>query len=398
MKEPALRQPSSDASRAMSSRASFSLADTAPRCPEYSGACVTNVVPSLLSGRGTANLPEFFPDALRGADAVVLLVVDGLGWHQLRERTAADPRIAPTLGSMQGRAITTIAPTTTVTALTSITTGAAPGEHGLVGYRIDFSGRVVQMLRWADERGDVRRRLEPRDVQPCPPFLGGSVPVLSKAEFDGTAFTESHLRDQRMASWRAASSMCVDVRALLAAGEKFVYCYYDGVDKIAHERGFGEHYDAELRATDRLVADLLEVLPSGAALLVTADHGQVMVGENTFRLHPEVTSRLSHQSGEGRFRWLHVNDGRIDEVVAAVRTHHGEHAWVMTRDEMIAGGFFGPRVSDVARRRLGDVAVMAKRDASFDDPSEKSYFDLQCRHGSLTSAEIDVPLLGARGR
>jgi hypothetical protein len=190
----------------------------------------------------------------------------------------------------------------------------------------------------------------------------------------------------------------VVVSQLLRSGERFVYAYYDGVDKIAHERGFGEHYDAELRATDRLVADLLEVLPSGAALLVTADHGQVMVGDNTYSLHPQVTSHLSHQSGEGRFRWLHVKEGRIDDVVAAVHTHHGEHAWVMTRDEMIAGGFFGPRVSDVARRRMGDVAVMARRDASFNDPAEKSYFDLQCRHGSLTSAEIDVPLLGARGR
>jgi predicted AlkP superfamily pyrophosphatase or phosphodiesterase len=375
---------------------SATLADAQPRLPDYAGACVTNIVPALLAGRGTADLPEFFPAAARDASAVVLLVVDGLGWHQLRDRITADASIAPTLAAMQGGPITTIAPTTTVTALTSITTGAAPGDHGLVGFRIDFAGRVVQMLRWADERGDVRRRLAPRDVQPCPPFLGGSVPVLSKAEFDGTAFTESHLRDQRMASWRAASSMCVDARALLAAGETFVYCYYDGVDKIAHERGFGEHYDAELRATDRLVADLIGVLPRGAVLLVTADHGQVMVGKNTFALHPQVTTRLTHQSGEGRFRWLHVKEGRVDDVVAAVHEHHGEHAWVMTRDEMIAAGYFGPRVSDIVRRRFGDVAVMAKRDASFDDPAEKSYFDLQCRHGSMTSAEIDVPFLAAR--
>ena len=70
----------------------------------------------------------------------------------------------------------------------------------------------------------------------------------------------------------------------------------------------------------------------------------------------------------------------------------------MTRDEMINGGFFGRHVSDVVRRRLGDVAVMAKADVSFDDPADKSYFDLQCRHGSLTSDEIDVPLLAIGAR
>jgi hypothetical protein len=228
--------------------------------------------------------------------------------------------------------------------------------------------------------------------------MGGSIPVLSKAEFDGTAFTEAHLRDQKMFSWRAASSMAVEVRTLLSRGEKFVYCYYDGVDKIAHERGFGEFYDAELLAADRLVADIATSLPKDAVLLVTADHGQVMVGSNTMQLAPDVTRHLSHQSGEGRFRWLHVNSSRVDEVVAAARSQHGDVAWVMTRDEMIDAGYFGPRVTDVVRRRMGDVAVMAKADVSFDDPADKTYFELQCRHGSMTSAEIDVPFLGVAGR
>ncbi|MFM7391198.1 MAG: alkaline phosphatase family protein [Actinomycetota bacterium] len=372
--------------------------EASPRLPDYAGACVANIVPSLLGPRGTSGLPAYFPDVARGARQVVLLVVDGLGWHQLQRRLAADRNIAPTLAAMQGGAITTIAPTTTVTALTSITTGATPGEHGLVGYRIDFAGHVVQMLKWADSRGDARKRLAPRDVQPCPPFLGGSVPVLSKADFDGTAFTESHLRDQRMLSWRAVSSMVVDVRTMLHAGEKFVYCYYDCVDKIAHERGFGDYYDSELRTTDRLIADLASVLPRDAVLLVTADHGQVMVGDNTRPLHPDITRLVTHQSGEGRFRWLHSKGGRIEDIVSAVRLHHGDDAWVMTRDEMIDGGYFGPRVTDVVRRRLGDVAVMARTDVSFDDPADKTYFALQCRHGSLTSEEVDVPLLAVAGR
>lgn len=374
------------------------IVDDSPRCPDFANACVTNIVPALLGPSGTQNLPAFFPQLVQGARQVVLLVVDGLGWHQLQDRLQLNPSCTPTLAAMQGQSITTIAPTTTVTALTSIATGAAPGEHGLIGYRIDFSGQIVQMLRWADSRGDARRRLAPRDVQPCPPFLGASVPVLSKAEFDGTAFTEAHLRDQKMFSWRAASSMVVDVRTLLARGEKFVYCYYDGIDKIAHERGFGEFYDAELFAVDRLIADIATVLPKDAVLLVTADHGQVMVGDNTMPLSSDVTRHLSYQSGEGRFRWLHVEGGRVDEVVAAATAHHGKDAWVMTRDEMIDAGYFGRRVNDAVRRRMGDVAVMAKAEVSFDDPADKSYFALQCRHGSMTSAEVDVPFLAMAAR
>ena len=57
------------------------------------------------------------------------------------------------------------------------------------------------------------------------------------------------------------SALVPEVRRLLADGEPFVYAYYDGVDRVAHARGLGEHYDAELRAADRIVADLLEALP-----------------------------------------------------------------------------------------------------------------------------------------
>ena len=50
---------------------------------------------------------------------------------------------------------------------------------------------------------------------------------------------------------------------MLTAGEPLVYAYYEGIDKIAHLRGFGPYYDAELMAVDRMVGDLLEVLPEG---------------------------------------------------------------------------------------------------------------------------------------
>ena len=84
--------------------------------------------------------------------------------------------------------------------------------------------------------------------------------------------------------------MAIEVRNELESGQRFVYAYYGGIDKIAHERGFGDFYDAELRVADRLVGDLLEVLPSGAVLLVTADHGQVEVGNNIITPSAELLS------------------------------------------------------------------------------------------------------------
>ena len=68
----------------------------------------------------------------------------------------------------------------------------------------------------------------------------------------------------------------------------------------------------------------------------------------------------------------------------------------VSRDEAIDGGWFGPRVTDAARKRLGDVALLPFTDTSFEDAGDTGPFQLVCRHGSLTEAEVDVPLLAFR--
>lgn len=363
---------------------------TSPILPDYGGANVRGIVPGLLGPSSwKTGAPEWMPPEVREADQIVLLVLDGLGWDQLQEYAA----VAPTIAGLSGGPITTVAPTTTATALTSITTGLTPGEHGVVGYRVVLGGEVLNMLRWSHDGQDRRRSQPPTDVQRFTSFLGDTVPVVTPAELCFTAFTEAHLRGCRPVGYRATSSLPVEVRHELERGERFVYAYYGGVDKIAHERGFGEFYDAELRTADRLVADLLSVLPPGAALLVTADHGQVQVGDNIVTPSAGLLDLVSMQSGEGRFRWLHARRGAVDDLFAAAEEEFGDTGWVRTRDQLIDDRWFGPTVAPPIAARLGDVAVVAREPVSYDDPDDSGPFELICRHGSMTSAEIHVPLI-----
>lgn len=365
-----------------------------PILPDYAGANVRGIVPALLGPSSWATgLPAWMPEIVASSHQVVLLILDGLGWDQLHEHAA----VAPTLASMAATRITTVAPTTTATALSSIATGLTPGEHGLIGYRMVLGGEVVNVLRWAADGHDRRRSQPPRDVQRFPAFLGERIPVVTPSELTVSAFSEGHLRGSRPVGYRAMSSLPVEVRRELDAGERFVYAYYGGIDKIAHERGFGEFYDAELRAADRLVGDLLEVLPRGAVLLVTADHGQVSVGPNIVHPSSELLAHVAMQSGEGRFRWLHAKRGATDDLVSAADEEFGPTGWVVRRDELIDGGWFGPSVSPPVAGRLGDVAVLAREPVSYDDPADSGPFELVCRHGSMTSAEVYVPLLSGTG-
>ena len=354
-----------------------------PVLPDYSGANVRGIIPALL---GPIDPPDWL-NVRRNATARVVLVLDGLGWEQFE----TFKQHAPTLAALHRRSITTIAPSTTAAGLASISTGLPPAEHGLLGYRMAIGGEVLNVLSWRTANGDARKSMEPARIQPFEPFLGERVPVVTNAMFAGSGFTVAHLRGGLFTGWRTPSNLAVRVRAQLDAGQRFVYAYYDGIDKVAHEFGFGDFYDAELGAADAIVAQLIGILPSGVDLVITADHGQVHVGKSLIKPRRDVAALSAFGSGEGRFRWLHAKPGAAADLLAAAAEAHGDVAWVVDRQQVLDERWFGPVISAPVAARLGDVAMVAHQPVSFIDPEEPGH-ELACRHGSLTSAEMLVPL------
>ena len=354
--------------------------------PDYGGACVSNIVPALLEHRMLGD--GWIPDHALDANQVVLVVIDGLGWNQLVDRQ----QLAPVLAASEGQAITTVAPTTTASALTSITTGAPPGEHGLVGYRVRTADGTLNALRWITEHGDARERVIPSELQVLPPFGTRNPVVITKSEFKHSGFTMAHLSGARFRGYSTIATFVHEVVVAVEQGERFVYAYYDGLDRVGHERGHEAAFDAEFAFVDRLVNELRQSVPAEVAIVVTADHGQVHTGKNVVPLDPSVMRHTHAISGEARFVWLHAKNGASDSLLEAATAAHGENAWVMTVDEVLAKGLLGSRVSPEARLRLGDVALLAQGTVAFLDPAAPESI-LIGRHGSLTADELFVPLL-----
>ncbi|MDH3752757.1 MAG: alkaline phosphatase family protein [Acidimicrobiia bacterium] len=358
-----------------------------PSLPDYSGACISNIVPALLEHPDAGR--SWIPGAALDADQIVLLLLDGLGFDQLVERRA----LAPTMSGLDGESISTVAPSTTASALTSLVTGSAPSQHGVIGYRVRTGGETLNVLRWSTASGDARTRIPPRDFQLLPSFADRRPPVITKAEFANSGFTLAHLSGTRLVGYRVTSSLVTEVRRELDAGEPFIYAYYDGIDKVAHEYGLGDHYEAELRAVDRLVGDVLEVLPPGAALVVTADHGHVHIGDRLVEPHADVLEHTAAQSGEARFRWLHASAGAGAALVEAATEHHRDVAWVISIEQALDERLFGPAPDHAILDRYGDVALVPFEPIAFVESGDTGPLNLIGRHGSLTSAEMRVPLL-----
>jgi hypothetical protein len=265
----------------------------------------------------------------------------------------------------------------------------------VVGYRVAHDGDIMNVLQWSIGGVDARVRVPAGVFQPCPTFPGSPAPVavVTRYDYGPTGFTAAHLGDVELHRWHTPAGLVSGVRALVGQGARFVYAYYEGIDKVAHARGLGQYYDDELSAVDRLVGDVLGILPPGAVLVVTADHGQVEVGGAVEVLGASLMERVTLLSGEGRFRWLHVDAGAVEEVAAEATAAYGDVAWVRTKAQIIDEGWLGGVPSSAVSARMGDVALVPFAPTAFLDPADTGELRLLARHGSLTADEMLVPLL-----
>ena len=336
---------------------------------------------------------------LPSARRVCVVIVDGLGRQLLQE----EPRSAPFLASLlaDSVALTAGCPSTTATSMGSFGTGLPPGRHGMVGYEVMDPGRGVLLneLKWDPA-------VDPLAWQPYPTIfqtlVARGVPVtqVGNPEFHGSGLTRAALRGgQFVGVKRLHARVDVALALLKAPGPGLVYLYWGDVDGAGHLHGWrSREWRRQVRHADRELARLAAHLGPGTLLVITADHGMVDV-PHAERLdladRPDLSDGIAVLGGEGRFAQAYC---RPDADAAAVQVRLvdgiGDRGWVLSRDEAIAAGWFGP-VDDRVRGRIGDVVVAARGCFALVDShtARPQVLALIGQHGSLTGAEQQVPLL-----
>ncbi len=366
---------------------------------------LADVVPSVLSAMGVAGFDSPIP-LPEGVACACVLLVDGLGAELLD--TYADD--APVLSALRGVRLQVGFPSTTVAGLAAVGTGRRSGEHGMVGLSFRLPGAdVVNALGWRPHPWgrDLRDKLPPEQVQPMPTTFerasrsGIAVSVISGAQFAGSGLTRAVLRGGRYVGVQALGDLAACVRSALADGG-FCYGYHSELDLLGHAYGPGSTaWRMQLRQVDRLVESIVEGLPPGGLLAVVADHGMVAVDDSEIvdidACEP-LLDGVDAIGGEPRARHVYVADGAAESVLAAWRETLAQRAWVVSREEAIAAGWFGDRIRDDVRFRIGDVVAAARGSAGvMRSTVEPLLSSLIGQHGSLTTAEQQVPLLLAHG-
>ena len=363
--------------------------------PSYGEGTLADLASSLLASLGIVREPN--PLGLPETARVCLLIVDGLGWELLRDHPAAAPFLSEL--ALRGGPLAAGFPSTTVTSLASLGTGRPPGVHGMLGYQVAVpgTGRILNGLRWDS-------RVDPLTWQPEPTIYERAAAAgIGAFQVAAGAYQKSGLTQ---AVWRGADYWRADSPGALAAQagaalreteSALVTVYLGDLDATGHAFGCGsDAWYYQLGHVDKLAEQLASVLPSGAQLYITADHGMLDISPDR-RVDVDALADLRKGvallGGEPRARHVYTEPGAAGDVLAAWRDVLGERAWVLSRDEAINGGWFGP-VEPRVSGRIGDVVVAAAGGtgivATQAEPRESALVGM---HGSLTSAEQLVPLL-----
>lgn len=369
---------------------------------------LADVTPSLLASLGAPGFPN--PLDLSPAGRVCLLLVDGLGWDLLHAH-ATD---APFLASLAERSepIAVGFPATTAASVATLGTGLPVGEHGIVGISFQVPGLpLLHALTWRGGPGpgpksDLRDQAVPERVQPVPTAFeraeGVAVSVVAPSPQRRSGLTRAVLRGAGFRASYALGDLVPQVQAALAEAPAFCYAYQGDLDLMGHVYGPGSlAWRYQLRTIDRLAADIAEILPPDAVLAVVADHGMVRLAEDQVLdadTTPELTEGVAEIGGDIRARHVYAEPGAAEDVLATWRAVLGGNAEVLSREEAIAAGWYGPRVSDLALPRIGDVVTSAVAGGgvlrSRAEPIESKMVG---HHGSHGDAERLVPFLTMRG-
>ncbi len=400
--------------------------------PNYGGCSIANVPATIVRAMGgeisTAPLAAgIIAGFLSGIRRVVFVVADALGYSKLLKVLDTNPQNgfgALLRGGANLVPITSVFPSTTTAALTTLWSGYTPAEHGFLGYQLflrEFGVRAemisfspVATLQLGRDQL-IAAGLDPDKFLPTP-SLAQTLAMYGVSSYHLLlgAYVKSGLSHVQMCGAKevrgvvTSSDLWVALREMLEAkkDERALFAvYWGGVDSVGHVYGpsspsvAAEVNNLAYSFEREFLAPLSPAAREGTLFLLTADHGQMDAPRErmvVLRDHPELRDHLVMDfAGEPRAAYLYCRSGEVDAARAYIETRLGNKLLVLDSQAALQAGLFGTGTpAPEAPYRIGDLLVIPRENYTLVESKESRA--LLGRHGGLMPDEMLVPLIAAR--
>ena len=401
--------------------------------PMYKSYCLSNIPETILSLFGVKTKRPTLPKSLFGKGKfkkIIVLLIDGFGYeqwlknykhHEFFRKITEKGKLVP---------LTSVFPSTTAAAMTSVHTGLTPQEHTLNEWYVYFkeADMILASLPFMPLDKKLNDKFKKMKLSPRILFRGKSVySKLKKRGIKPFAFADSTYSDSsyskmvykgsKITPFINSSDMVVKLRKAVnkEKGRAYFLAYFGDVDMMSHEYGPNtEEYKAELSTFSNLIKrELLEKIDKKTAketlLIVTADHGQLNTRpKKTIYLNgykklvrnfkKSRKGRSILPSGGPRDMFLHIREDKVDEVFKYLSKKLGKKAKIMKTSDAFEKGLFGigkPKKEFI--ERVGNILILPNKNETIWYRHVKGWkFKFLGHHGGLTREEMLIPFAVAR--
>ena len=398
--------------------------------PQYNNSCISeipNTILNLFEARNEKTKAHSknmtWPE---GINKVVLLVIDGFGFKQFLNHLKENRFLSNLTYQGEVYPLTSVFPSQTTNALTTLNTGLTPQEHGLFEYFVYLKNiGVVNALQFERLGSKLQDKLINKGFDPSILLLHNKTihntlkqkgidtfthvntlnafNVLSRLIFNGSKIIPSI----------KSSDTVVRLRKNIEENRgksAYFFVHLDSLDTISHEYGPDSYeYSAELSSITYLLnRELVQKLEPKTAketlLLVTADHGGLKIDpRNTTYLNclPKAILNLKVDKnqktimpiGGPRELFLHIKEEKLAETKEWLAQKIGFKAQIIETKEAAENGLFGlgnPGLEIF--ERTGNLMILPYgKETVWYENSEGNKISFLGQHGGLHEEEMLVP-------
>ena len=366
--------------------------------PQYNGKCISDIPGTLLNLFGIKNDKSSLSMKIekrinKKISKIVLFVLDGFGYNQFKNYNRDREFFNILAKNAEVVPITSVFPSQTTNALTSLNTGLTPQEHGLFEYYIYLKefDKIINTLRFQPIRSKNKFELIEQGIDPS--FIFKKKTIQSKLREEGiktythiqtsyayTPYTRCLFGDSNILPSLRTSDTVVKFRKNLEKvnGPAYFFVHISSLDLISHEYGPNSYeYGVELSTLSyllnkELIKKINRKIARETLMLFVADHGGITtIPEKTTYLdqYPKIINNLEVgkegnrilPTGSSRDVFLHVKKNKITETRELLSRIIGDKAKITYTSDEINRCLFGKGdPEDTFLDRVGNLLIEDK--------------------------------------
>ncbi len=339
---------------------------------------------------------------------IIFIILDGFGLNLIRHYKEKLPFLS---SSLKGK-VTSVFPSTTASAITSVFTGKLPAEHGVIGWALYFKEfhRTFDYLPMRDSATneqlsekiyDYFKILSPdailSKIHKKNPKL--NLGYLSPKRIKGTPYNKLITKDAKIKGYKKESSMLKKILGMILSKKRNLIIGYSVYpDSLEHHHGTtSKEVEDFLTAIDKDLKKFYKNLPENSGVIISADHGLTDI-EKFYIINDDTElfdSLIMPPFLDSRFLSFFVKPHKEEHFRHAFAKYE-EDFILFSREEFIELGFLGEadyhhKLDDF----IGNFIAIATGNKAFryrywQKDDENKIF--KAHHSGLTKNEMEVPL------